>query len=163
MRRVQAVAASVLCVGACAVIGGMNGPQKPSRAFWYVALRKPSDTPPGPVVGGTWGLLEGLLVAAGVRLMQRPRSCDRDLALAGWGAVLTGLAGFPWLFFRKHRLGMATVVAGAMLAASTKAAVAAWRVDRTASLMLAPVAAWLAYASLLSGRLWAANRRLSSD
>ena len=163
MRNLTAIAASGLAVATCAAVGTLNGPQRPSRALWYVALRKPEATPPGPVVGATWGVLETLLAVSGHRLLREPRSSRRDAALAGWGVVLLGLAGFPYLFFRERRVGAATATAGVMLAASATAVVAARPVDRTAAALLVPVTAWLAFATALSANLWRSNRRLSAD
>jgi benzodiazapine receptor len=47
---------------AAAVLGARQGPQQPRTALWYARLRKPDYTPPGPVIGATWGVLETLLV-----------------------------------------------------------------------------------------------------
>ena len=142
----------------CAVVGGANGPQQPRAALWYLRLRKPGYTPPGPAVGAAWSLLEPLLAFSGYRLLRAPASPARIVALSGWALTLTGLAGFPWLFFRERRLGASTAVAGAMLAAAATAAVAARRVDGPAAGLTTPVVAWLAFATLLSEELLRRNR-----
>ncbi len=156
--RPAAAAIAGLAVLACAAAGGANGPQRPRAAVWYLGLKKPGFTPPGPVVGATWGVLEGLLVAAGYRLLRAPASTSRDVAVAGWAGVLAGLAGFPWVFFRERRLGASALAAGAMLAAGATATVAARRVDRPAARLMLPVVGWLAFATLLAVELRRRNR-----
>ena len=147
-----------LSVGAAALAGGANGPQRPRAALWYLRLRKPGYTPPGPAVGATWGVLEVLLAASGYRLLRAPTSRARTTALTGWALTLAGLAGFPWLFFRERRLGASTVAAGAMLGAAATSAVAARRVDGPAAGLATPVVAWLAFATALSEELLRRNR-----
>lgn len=156
--RPAAAAVAGLAVLACAAAGGANGPQRPRAALWYFGLKKPGFTPPGPAVGATWGVLEGLLVAAGYRLLRAPASAPRSVAVAGWAGVLAGLAGFPWVFFRQRRLGASALAAGAMLVAGVTAAVAARRVDRPAARLMLPVVGWLAFATLLTVELRRRNR-----
>jgi tryptophan-rich sensory protein len=154
------VGASVLTAAA---IGGSNGPQRPSAASWYLLLRKPPYTPPGPLVGLAWTALEFLLAGAGYRLLRAPSSGARSVALTAWSGVLLGLAGYPWLFFRRKRLASSTVAAGGMLASAVGMAVAARDVDKPAAAMSLPLLVWLGFATVLSEELWRRNPRLSRD
>ncbi len=153
-------AAAVL---AAAVTGARNGPQRPSTAAWYALLRKPGYTPPGPLIGAAWTVLETLLAATGYRLLRAPTTATRNAALGAWGLTLTGLAGYPWLFFRRKRLASSTAAAGAMLASATGLAYAAREVDRPAAAMTVPLLLWLGFATVLSEELWRRNPRLSRD
>ena len=54
-----------LAVLGCALVGGANGPQQPRAALWYLRLRKPGYTPPGPAVGAAWGVLAPRLAFSG--------------------------------------------------------------------------------------------------
>lgn len=159
--------ASALTTGAAvltaAVIGGRNGPQRPATAAWYALLRKPPFTPPGPVIGGAWGVLELLLAGAGYRLLRRPRSEARTAAVGAWSLTLLGLAGYPWLFFGRKRLASSTAASGAMLLAAAGTALAAREVDKPAAAMTVPLVLWLCFATLLSEELWRRNPRLSRD
>ncbi len=138
---------------AAALIGARNGPQAPRSALWYALLRKPAYTPPGRVIGPTWGVLEVLLAATGYRLLHQPATEARTVALGAWAGSLLGLAGFPWLFFRRKRLGSSAAVSAAMLAAVATTTIAARNVDRPASAMSLPVLAWLGFATVLSADL----------
>jgi benzodiazapine receptor len=140
-----------------ALLGARQGPQQPRTALWYARLRKPDYTPPGPVIGATWGVLETLLAATGYRLLRQPESPPRAKALAAWACSLIGLAAFPFLFFGQKRLGQSTVASAAMLAAATGTALNARHVDKTAAAMTVPLLAWVAFATILSGDLYRRN------
>lgn len=148
---------------AAAMTGASNGPQRPSTAAWYAMLRKPGYTPPGPLIGATWGVLETLLAATGYRLLRAPRQVARDAALGAWGLTLVGLAGYPWLFFRRKRLASSTAASGAMFASAAGLAFAAKEVDEPAAAMTVPLLLWLGFATVLSEELWRRNPRLSRD
>jgi tryptophan-rich sensory protein len=92
MNRNTAALIAGSAVLAAALLGARQGPQQPRTALWYARLSKPDYTPPGPVIGATWGVLESLLVATGYRLLRQPPSPPRDRALGGWGCSLIGLA-----------------------------------------------------------------------
>lgn len=159
--------ASALVSGAAvltaAAIGARNGPQRPVNAVWYAALRKPEFTPPGPLIGAAWGVLELLLIGTGYRLLRAPRTEARNAAVGAWGLTLLGLAGYPWLFFSQKRLTSSTVASAAMLASATGTAVAAREVDKSAAAMTVPLLLWLSFATVLSEELWRRNRWLSRD
>ncbi len=163
MNKLPSAWIAALGVVACAIVGGANGPQQPRAAAWYLRLRKPDFTPPGPAIGATWGVLEALLVASGYRLLRARDSAARTVALSGWGLTLFGLAGFPWLFFRERRLTASTFAAGAMLASAATTAIAARDVDESAAKLTTPLIAWLAFATILSEELLRTNRSRSRD
>lgn len=148
---------------AAATLGARNGPQRPITGLWYGLLRKPEYTPPGPFIGAAWGVLELLLVGTGYRLLRAPGTTARGIAVSGWSLTLLGLAGHPWLFFGRKRLGSSTVVAGTMLASATATAVAGREVDKPAAAMTVPLVLWLAFATVLSEELWRKNTLLSAD
>lgn len=163
MDRQAAIVVSGAGVFVAAVTGARNGPQRPSTAAWYARLRKPGYTPPGPLIGAAWGVLETLLAATGYRLLRAPASTARDGAVAAWALTLVGLAGYPWLFFRRRRLASSTGAAGAMLASAAGLAYAARKADPPAAAMTIPLLLWLGFATVLSEELWRRNPRLSRD
>ncbi|MBW4024420.1 MAG: tryptophan-rich sensory protein [Proteobacteria bacterium] len=157
MNRTSSAAIAVTAVLCAATLGARHGPQQPRTALWYALLRKPRYTPPGPAIGATWGVLEVLLVATGYRLLHQPPSSTRDKALGGWVCSLIGLAAFPWLFFKRKRLGMSTAASAAMLAAATGTAAHARTIDTPAAVMTLPLLGWLGFATLLNGDLYRRN------
>ncbi len=74
MRKPAAACLSVGAVVAATLAGQRHGPQHPRTALWYASLRKPSYTPPGPVIGAAWTALDALLCVAGYKLLTTPPS-----------------------------------------------------------------------------------------
>ena len=151
MNKATAAAVSFASVASAAIVGANYGPQRPREAIWYRALRKPSYTPPGPAIGAAWGILETLLCVAGYRLLTRPAN---QAAVASWVATLAGLAGYPFMFFGRKRLGASAAVAAAMFATTTATAVTASRSDPVAAAAMTPLVLWTAFAVLLSEEVW---------
>ena len=158
MNKTAATFLSIGAVAAAALAGQRAGPQHPREAIWYARLDKPGFTPPGPVIGGAWTLLDLLLVVSGSRLLAAPPSRERSSALLFWSLNLAGIAGYPWVFFKRKELGASTAVVAGMLASARAAAATAGRVDRIAGLTAMPLVGWLAFAGLLSEELWRRNR-----
>ncbi len=154
----QAVAISMAAVLAAGLAGASQGPQRPATAAWYASLRKPAITPPGAVIGATWGVLEILMCLTGARLMHAPSSRARNGALAGWWGVVAGLGGFQAVFFGARRTGAGTLVSGFMLAACAACIAGAARTDRLAAGAMTPLAAWLTFATGLSADVWRRNQ-----
>ncbi len=157
MRKPAAACLSVGAVAAAALAGRSQGPQHPRTALWYASLRKPSYTPPGPVIGTAWAVLDALLCVAGYRLLTTRPSAMRNAALAAWGLNIAGIAGYPWVFFGRKQLGASTAVAGGMLASAAAAVGTAACVDPVAAGAEAPLVAWLGFATLLSEEIWRRN------
>ena len=131
---------------------------RPRNAIWYISLRKPDLTPPGPVIGAVWTALDILLAISGTRLLRAPPNPARAAALGCWSLCVAGIAGFPWVFFECKRLDASTAVSVAMLASSAAYVATAARVDRPAAAMGVPLVVWLGLAALLSEELWRRNR-----
>ena len=163
MNKTTSALASGTAVLTAAVIGARNGPQRPTTAAWYALLRKPEYTPPGPFIGAAWTVLETLLAVTGYRLLRAPDSIPARAAVGTWAMTLVGLAGFPYLFFRRKRLASSTGVAGGMLASAAGLAFAARKVDPPSAVMTIPLLLWLGFATVLSEELWRRNPRLSRD
>lgn len=134
-------------VAATALIGGRFtavgiGP-------WYDGLAKPSWTPPGAVIGAVWTVLYVLIAVASAIVWSRsPAAPGGYAALLVTNLVLN--ASWCYLFFAARRPGaaLAEIVAleltclGLVLLASRASPAAAW--------LLAPYAAWVAFAGFLN-------------
>ena len=154
-----AMVAGVTAVGA--LLGGSRfnpGPQHPATAAWYAHLEKPDFTPPGPVFGIAWTVLDGLLAYTGYRLLSRQPSDKRRLALGAWVLTLFGLPAFQWRFFGARQADEALGVSATMLVAATGLAVTSSPVDRKASMAAVPLIGWLIFATILQEEVWRRNR-----
>jgi tryptophan-rich sensory protein len=143
-----------LCL-AVSLIGGLVTAE--SVGSWYRTLQKPSFNPPDWVFAPVWTLLYLLIAVAGWRVW---RARGFAAARHAWAAYAVQLAlNLAWslLFFGGRTIGTALVDILLLLAAICANAVLFWRIDRLAGWLLAPYAAWVAFASVLNFALWRLN------
>lgn len=160
-----AASVAVGVLGLSALVGRRNAPDPshPRIDRWYHRLRKPPFTPPDPVFGAIWPVLETAAALGGYRLLRAEPSSRRNVAVGLWLANSAMIGGWTGLFFRKRLLGPSAVAAGAMTAGTAALAATAWKVDRSAAASVVPLAAWLGFATLLSEELWRRNTRASDE
>jgi tryptophan-rich sensory protein len=155
-----AAIAIIACVlGASALIGRRNAPSRsnPEIRSWYRRLRKPDYTPPAPIFGMVWPMLETGLAVGGYRLMREPATPARNGAIALWLVNGAMIGGWTELFFHRRALAASAAVSGAMVATTAGYVAAASRVDRVAAGAGVPLLAWLGFATLLAERVWERN------
>lgn len=146
-------------LGASAVVALRNTPDPlhPGIRRWYHRLDKPSFTPPDPVFGAAWPVLESGLAIGGYRLLRQPASGSRNVAAGLWLLNVALIGGWTEVFFRRKRLGASAAVSAAMVATGTAYIVAAAKVDRPAAALGVPFVAWLGFATVLAGSVWQRN------
>jgi benzodiazapine receptor len=159
MRKIDAAAISGGAVIAAQLSGARYSPtpNHPRTAAWYAALRKPSFTPPGPVFGVAWTVLDALLAYSGFRLLTAPSSTRRTAALGAWVVTLIGIGGFSWVLFGRKRLDEALGVTAGMVATSIAAAGTAAIVDKRAAYADLPLLGWVVFAAILQEEVWRRN------
>ena len=148
-----------LVLGASAIIARRNSPDPthPGIRRWYKRLDKPGFTPPDPVFGAVWPVLESGLAFGGYRLLRQPPSPPRNMAVGLWLVTTAMVGGWTQLFFGEKRLAASAIASGAMLATGAAYVAVADRVDRPAAAAAVPFVAWLGFATLLAGRVWQRN------
>ncbi len=132
-------------------------PTHPGIRRWYRRLDKPGFTPPGPVFGAGWALIESVLAYGGYRLLRGPPSPARRVAIGLWVFNNLLIAGWSGLFFGRKALGPSALTAGAMIAVAGGYAAVAAKTDRIAALTAAPLIGWLGFATLLAEEVWRRN------
>jgi tryptophan-rich sensory protein len=139
----------VLVIGGGLAIGYVT-----ALGEWYAGLAKPSFNPPSWIFGPVWTVLYVLIAVAGWRTFERDR---RGWPMKVWWAQLA--LNFLWtpVFFAAHQVGLALVVILLMLAAILAFIAMSWRQDRVAAWLFVPYAAWVAFASVLNGAIFALN------
>jgi len=139
----------LLVVGGGLAIGFLTAP-----GAWYTSLVKPSFNPPNWVFAPVWTVLYVLIAVAGWRTFERAGS---GRAMKLWWTQL--VLNFLWspAFFAMHRIGLAFFVILLLLAAILAFIAAAWSQDRLAAWLLVPYAAWVGFAALLNGSIFALN------
>ena len=121
---------------------------------WYAGLVKPSFNPPNWIFGPVWTALYIMIGIAGWRIYLKQPS---GVAMKIWWAALA--LNFIWspTFFGAQQLGIALGIILALLASILTFIVASRSADRPASLLFIPYAAWVGFATLLNGSLFALN------
>ncbi len=138
----------LLVIGGGLAIGSVTVP-----GGWYADLAKPSFNPPGYLFGPVWTLLYVMIAVAGWRVWK----ARLKMPLRFWAAQLA--LNFAWspTFFLAHQIGLALAIILLMLATILVFIAATWRTERAAAWLFVPYAAWVAFASLLNGAIFALN------
>ena len=154
-----------LVLGASGIVALRNTPDPlhPRIRRWYKRLDKPGFTPPDPVFGAVWPVLESGLAFGGYRLLRHPSSAPRNTAIGLWLVTTAMVGGWTQLFFGEKRLGASAIASGAMTATGAAYVAAAARVDRPAAAAAVPFVAWLGFASLLAEQVWQRNTSRRAD
>lgn len=126
-----------------------------SVGTWYRTLQKPFFNPPDWVFAPVWTLLYLMIALAGWRVW-RIRGLA-GAAIAAYAAQLALNLTWSFLFFGGRMIGIALAEIVLLLAVITVNAVLFWRTDRLAGWLLAPYAAWVAFACLLNFAFWRLN------
>ncbi len=114
----------------------------------YPALLKPAWTPPSPVFGPVWTVLDALLGVAAWRVWRTEG--PKGLAFTFWGTAIALTALWPWAFFGFGKLGVALGVCAALLLTLAATVPAFARRDRLAAWMIVPAVVWVGVATALN-------------
>ena len=130
----------------------------PNLAPWYAGLAKPSFNPPNWIFGPVWTSLYILMAYAVWRILKAPGSAEqRRTALTLFFLQLALNALWSWLLFALHSplAGLLDILPQFLLILAT----IGWfrRLDLLAGLCLIPLAAWVAFASVLNVAIWRLN------
>jgi len=138
-------------------LAGIVGAQFSPDA-WYAALAKPGWTPPGAVFSVVWSVLFTLMAIAAWLVWREHRFDRARTALSLFLIQLALNVGWSALFFgaRSPALALGDIVL--LWAAVLATIVAFWRLNRAASLLLAPYLAWVSFAAALNFEIWRLNR-----
>lgn len=124
---------------------------------WHAGLIKPSFNPPNWIFGPAWTSLYALMAFAAWRILRLPPSPARRTALILFYAQLALNMAWSWMFFAAHSplLGLINIVPQFLLIVAT---INAFRpLDRFATWALVPLAAWVAFATVLNYAIWSLN------
>lgn len=158
-RRLRSFLGAAAAVATTAVVGSLATDPDTS---WYRSLRKPRWQPPAQVFPVVWTALYASIALVSGKALAEARTRGEDERHADYKAALVlNLmlnAGWSVLFFRARRLGLASLVAGALAASSADLSKRAGEQDPKLGLALKPYAAWTSFAAALSTDIWRRNR-----
>lgn len=132
------------------------------RSTWYQALDKPRWKPAGWVFPLVWMALYSSIAVASAKVIEdleaegASSSADRYRKALVVNLVLN--QGWSWVFFKAHRLGPATALAGLLAASSWDLARRAGQTGSSGVFALAPYAVWCSFATVLTGEIRRRNR-----
>ncbi len=141
----------IAMVAGAALIGTQFGPGP-----WYLALNKPSWTPPNWLFGPVWTVLYLAIAVAGWSVWRaKALSVTKPMMLWLLQLVLNGL--WSWLFFGLQRPDLAFIDIAALLIAIGCFIVSANKVSALAAWLFVPYALWVGFASALNLAIWQMN------
>jgi translocator protein len=148
-------------VAGAAWIGSRYSPRDFRNGLWYRRLKKPAYTPPDSVFPIVWTFLYTLMAVSGWRVWQQRDSPERSSALRLWVTQLITNAEWTRIFFGKHlpTLSLANILS--LQAAVLGYMLEARKVDKTATALFVPYAAWIAFAALLNEEIVRRNPNAS--
>lgn len=139
----------ILVVGGGLTIGLFTLPGE-----WYAGLAKPVFNPPNWIFGPVWTILYIMIAVAGWRIYEANHS---SAAMKLWWAAL--VLNFVWSpsFFGAQQLGLALAIILSLLVVILAFILTSQKIDKPASLLFVPYAAWVGFASLLNGAIFMLN------
>lgn len=155
-RGILFAALAIISVAAASAAGQLA--TYPNLEPWYAGLSKPSFSPPNWIFGPVWTALYILMAFALWRVLNMPPATPgRRRALVLFFLQLAFNAAWSWMFFAAQSplLGAVNIVPQFLLILATIAAF--HRIDARAAWCLAPLAAWVAFASALNIAVWGLN------
>jgi benzodiazapine receptor len=145
-------------VALCLVISAIGGwVTAGSVGTWYRTLEKPDFNPPDWVFAPVWTLLYLMIALAGWRVWRSTGVAGARAGMAAYAAQLALNLAWSFLFFGGRMIGVALAEILLLLALICVNAALFQRIDRLAGWLLAPYAAWVAFACVLNFALWRLN------
>jgi len=128
---------------------------EPNIAGWYAALAKPSFNPPNWIFAPVWTALYVMMAVATWRAWRVVGVMSVALMLYFLQLTLN----FAWslIFFAQHLVWVALLDIAALWIAILATAIAFFRADRGAGLLMLPYLAWVSFASALNYEIWRLN------
>ncbi len=147
---------AILSVTTASVVGQVA--TFPNLAPWYAGLTKPSFNPPNWIFAPVWTTLFMLMAFSVWRILRLSTSISgRRRALILFFIQLVLNASWSWMFFAANNplFGLINIVPQFLIILVTVHAF--YRLDRLAAWGLVPLAAWVAFASVLNFAIWQLN------
>jgi tryptophan-rich sensory protein len=128
----------------------------PKIASWYATLDKPWFTPPNWLFAPVWTVLYAAMALAVWRIgVPATLAQTRAVLLFVVQLVFNGIWSPAFFGLESPLAGLIVIVPLVFLVGKT--AIAFWRLDRAAGMLLVPYFLWLIYATLLNTAIYALN------
>jgi len=124
---------------------------------WYLSLKRPLIAPPNWIFGPVWTFLYTLMALAAWEIWLLPPSPVRSKALLLFFVQLALNLLWTWLFFHEHDIANALADVFLLWIAIGAEMILMYRYEPTATWLLAPYLAWVAFATMLNFGYWRLN------
>jgi benzodiazapine receptor len=150
---------AAVTVPAVLLLGFLSGRSVPvgSDSLWYMALRKPSLTPPGWVFPVAWSALYILIGLALAMILNARGARGRGVAVGLFAAQFVLNLLWTPIFFGAHQVTLALVDLLALLALAIATTFAFARIRTAAAWLMAPYLVWVSFAGVLTWRIGQLN------
>ena len=127
-------------------------------AGWYPLLVKPSYTPPGGLIAIVWTIIYLLTALSLIFFVQNARVKSFLWTIVGL-YILNGILNAAWsyIFFTRHLLGYAVIIAGLIGATVALMIYFVWKESKAAAFLLVPYLAWASFATYLTYDIYIMN------
>lgn len=146
---------AVVTIPLILLLGFLAGRSVPSddQNGWYIALVKPSITPPGWAFPIAWTVLYILIGLALAMILNARGARLRGMAVGLF--VVQFLLNLIWtpLFFGAHQVSSALMVIVAMLVTGIATTVVFGRIRTAAAWLMVPYLVWVSFAGVLTWRI----------
>lgn len=149
MSRIGSLVVFLLITLAAASVGAIFKP-----GDWYMALAKPSWTPPPVVFPIVWPILYLLIAISGWLVWRR---AGWSTAIVLWGVQLAVNASWSWWMFGQHNIFAAMITVDVLWLLIGAYVFTARPLNSTAAWLFMPYWAWVTFASLLNAAVWRMN------
>ena len=148
-----------LLIGICLGVGwlGSKWVARP-LAGWFPIVEKPPIMPPVRIFVPVWTALYILMGIAAWRVWRRGGLSGAPAALFMFFVQLGLNLAWPYFFFGRQNIRLALFDIAVLFVAIL---ITIWlfaRTDRVAAWLMAPYAAWVAFATVLNAWIWVLNR-----
>jgi tryptophan-rich sensory protein len=147
--------ASLFITLAIAVITGFV--TAPQISTWYALLHKPSINPPNWVFMPVWIVLYILMSIALYLVWKRPKTNNRNIAIAVFFVQLALNCLWSFIFFAFHLTGLALVEIMLLWFAILLNIILFAYYSKAAAWLLAPYIVWVSFAGILNYLIWHLN------
>ncbi len=124
---------------------------------WYAELAKPAWNPPNWIFGPVWTLLYLLMALAAWLVWREHGLSGATLPLGVFVLQLILNAGWSWIFFGRHEIGLALVEILILWAAILWTIIGFWRLNPLSGGLMVPYLLWVTFAAALNAAIWRLN------
>lgn len=139
-----------------AFLPGIIGSQF-SPGQWYVALNKPSWTPPGWIFAPVWTILYLMIGVAGYWAWDSSGPSNRKAAFCVFAVQLILNATWSWVFFGLNSIPLSVVNITALWGLILTNIILFYRLSSGAGYLLIPYFLWASFAAVLNWSIWRLN------